>query len=386
MKPIRVAFPFYGDRLGGSHISGILLAESLMRIGVDVRFVLHVEQGGDEGESVDTFLRSRGHTWVCLNQPEVVEKKRAPSAEVRRRISALEHPIRQYLFEHEIDIVHTNCRDMNRSWVVPTKKAGRKHVWHARGLVGFLEMEPSLAAQSDILIPISNFVASTVPLESRHKILRINNPIPAISIDDALVEARRKKLMGGESAYLVGLFSRLDQPRKNVRLFCNIVNRLADVDGKPVKFFICGRGEEQTIEMIRNLCFSANDRLELIGFVDPAPEYMAAMDCIVAPAKEEPLGRTPLEASSVGVPTVALADGGHLETVLPGINGLLVQQPQSSAFSYALRYALQSGLRTQMRRADNRQRVAELLAQYKPEPNAEKLKAHYDIALGRVTH
>lgn len=382
MKQLRVAFPFYGDRLGGSHVSGILLAESLIELGVDVRFVLHVERGLEDGESVDSFLKSRGHEWVCLNQPEVVEKKRASTQEVQRRISALELPIRSYLHENAIDIVHTNCRDMNRSWVIPTKKAGVKHVWHARGLVGFLDLEPKLAAQSDILVPISDYVATSVPPEAQEKVLRINNPIPTPSIAPERIARLRTELMGHKEHFLVGLFSRLDQNRKNIRLFCNMVNRLGHVDGKPVKFIICGRGEPETMDMIRNICFSANDRLETLGFVDPVTDYMAAMDCIVAPAKEEPLGRTPLEASSVGVPTVALADGGHLETVLPGVNGILVHAPHSQAFAHAVKYVLKCGFREQMQSQNLQEQIAQLLSKYEPLRNAIMLKKRYDSIMG----
>ena len=38
----------------------------------------------------------------------------------------------------------------------------------------------------------------------------------------------------------------------------------------------------------------------------------------------EDYGLTPLEATSFGRPTVALAAGGYLDTVEPGVNGLLV--------------------------------------------------------------
>lgn len=45
---------------------------------------------------------------------------------------------------------------------------------------------------------------------------------------------------------------------------------------------------------------------------------------LIAPARED-FGLTPLEANSRGVPVVALAAGGYLDTVLPGTTGLLYE-------------------------------------------------------------
>jgi len=46
----------------------------------------------------------------------------------------------------------------------------------------------------------------------------------------------------------------------------------------------------------------------------------------------EPFGLAPLEANACGLPVVAVAEGGVRETIIDGVNGLLVQhQPQMMA-------------------------------------------------------
>ena len=46
----------------------------------------------------------------------------------------------------------------------------------------------------------------------------------------------------------------------------------------------------------------------------------------------EPFGLAPLEANACGLPVVAVAEGGVRETIIDGVNGLLVQhQPQAIA-------------------------------------------------------
>jgi glycosyltransferase involved in cell wall biosynthesis len=51
---------------------------------------------------------------------------------------------------------------------------------------------------------------------------------------------------------------------------------------------------------------------------------------------EEDFGIVPLEAQSCGRPVIALARGGALETVVPEVTGLLVDQPSGEAFADAL--------------------------------------------------
>jgi glycosyltransferase involved in cell wall biosynthesis len=46
----------------------------------------------------------------------------------------------------------------------------------------------------------------------------------------------------------------------------------------------------------------------------------------------EPFGLAPLEANACGLPVIAVAEGGVRETIIDGVNGLLVQhQPQMMA-------------------------------------------------------
>src|SRR5262249_22394875 len=49
----------------------------------------------------------------------------------------------------------------------------------------------------------------------------------------------------------------------------------------------------------------------------------------------EPFGYAPLEANACGLPVVALAEGGVRETVVDGVNGLLVE-PEPAAMARAV--------------------------------------------------
>ena len=54
----------------------------------------------------------------------------------------------------------------------------------------------------------------------------------------------------------------------------------------------------------------------------------------------EPFGLAPLEASACGLPVVAVAEGGVRESVIDGLNGLLVQH-QPEAIAHAIQRLVQ---------------------------------------------
>ena len=63
--------------------------------------------------------------------------------------------------------------------------------------------------------------------------------------------------------------------------------------------------------------------------------YRAAR-ALVLPAEED-FGIAPVESLACGRPVIALARGGALETIEPGVTGMLVDEPTADAFAEAMR-------------------------------------------------
>jgi glycosyltransferase involved in cell wall biosynthesis len=57
------------------------------------------------------------------------------------------------------------------------------------------------------------------------------------------------------------------------------------------------------------------DSVDFIGFQDDVGSWLSRAAVLIAPPPREPYGLTVLEAMSYGLPVVAAAGGGHLETV-----------------------------------------------------------------------
>jgi D-inositol-3-phosphate glycosyltransferase len=81
------------------------------------------------------------------------------------------------------------------------------------------------------------------------------------------------------------------------------------------------------------------ERLVLRGRVerDPMPALLRSADAVVCAPWYEPFGIVPLEAMACGVPVVATAVGGHIDTVVHRVTGIHVPPRDPAALAAALR-------------------------------------------------
>lgn len=84
------------------------------------------------------------------------------------------------------------------------------------------------------------------------------------------------------------------------------------------------------------------DRVRLIGQIprDEVPALLRSADVVVSVPWYEPFGMVPLEAMACGVPVIASAVGGHLDTVVDGRTGALVPPRDPAALAQRLRELL----------------------------------------------
>jgi glycosyltransferase involved in cell wall biosynthesis len=104
---------------------------------------------------------------------------------------------------------------------------------------------------------------------------------------------------------------------------------------------IVGDGPERAALERTAQAAPASGSIEFLGRLsDPEVRALYRRASFVLLPGEEDFGIVPLEAQACGRPVVALARGGAVETVVPEITGLLVDEPAADAFAAAIATAI----------------------------------------------
>jgi len=181
-------------------------------------------------------------------------------------------------------------------------------------VLNYLRQWDYLAAQRvDYFVANSNFVAKRIAKYYRRAADVIYPP----------VDIAANNLIEPEDYYLV--VARL-RPYKRVDLAIKAFNKLG------MKLIIAGTGEQEA--QLRRL---AKSNIEFVGQVtdDDKKKLMARCRALIHP-QEEDFGITAVEAMAAGRPVIAYGAGGALETVVPGVSGILFNEQSWEALADAV--------------------------------------------------
>jgi glycosyltransferase involved in cell wall biosynthesis len=138
---------------------------------------------------------------------------------------------------------------------------------------------------------------------------------------------------------------------------------------------VVGDGAERP-DLERRIASEAIDGVTFTGWTDNVAAELARAGVLLATALAEPLGLSVLEAMAAGVPVVASAAGGHLETIGAVKGSHLFPSGDAAAAAAALRALSVDAVRTQMS-ADSRRVVAR---HFSVEGHVDRLLGQYETA------
>jgi len=170
-------------------------------------------------------------------------------------------------------------------------------------------------------------------LFSRESILRaygVNARVCYLGIDSTLFTDRHQQ----RENYIVGVGS--FNPTKNIEF---VIKSLSYVRSPRPRLIWIGNYSfpEDYLDMLKQLARSSNVDFEAKEMVtdDELIDILNRAAMMVYAPRLEPFGFAPLEANACGLPVVAVAEGGVRETVIDGMNGLLVE-PDEKAMASAI--------------------------------------------------
>lgn len=230
-------------------------------------------------------------------------------------------------------IIHSNSTTAHLVGGLAGEKTGKPALWHCRDLVPLQKMAPQLANKATKIVAISNCVADALEKDgvSRDKISVIYN---GLDPDEWRPRERSivRELLGiPDDAFVFGVIGQL-VPWKNHRAFIEAAAKLAQDEGcDNARFVIIGGdlwGEQQPyIQELRDDVKKAElaGRFNFVPNQADGADAMAALDCLVHPALDEPFGRVVMEAMAMSKPVIAMNENGPKEIIRNEEDGLLVQ-------------------------------------------------------------
>ncbi|WP_085791500.1 glycosyltransferase family 4 protein [Roseivivax jejudonensis] len=329
-RPLRILFPYPGDTVGGSHVSSLMLARMLDPARHQPVVAVH-----GPGLLTDYLARLGIEP---MPAPRVVPPRMRPRWRQPLRVRAAAAALAPYLRAQDIDIVHTHDMRMHLAWGGAAAAAGRPHIWHQRTPAPGRHL-PAFAGRADRLIAVSDFVRDSFapPLRDRAEV--IYNPFDTPRPHDrAAARARILSDLGRPDAGPIVAYVSNFSDRKRPEIFVEIARRLAArPEGADAVFPMFGTPHAPWDDAVRRAAAAAGlgERLQIMGTRFPFDPWLAGVDLLIAPARDEALGRTLIEAAMAGIPLVATDEGGNREIVLDRETGRLVPPEDPEGYAAA---------------------------------------------------
>lgn len=327
--------------------------------------VLHVIGGGEIGGaerhvlSLLTGLEQYGYlpSLICLCQGPFCQKAAecgivAETIEMKGKLDITKvAPLRDYMRQHKIDIVHTHgvranlvARKAAKSLglpVVTTFHSAVSHDYSSRlaAIVAGV-ITKSTNKHTDEFIAISDSIRADV-LQMQVNPDIVTTIYNGVDFSGAPADSRsrwRSRLGIAENETVVGMVARLHEVKGHVYLF-EALNAIRK-DMPDIKLVLVGEGPLRESLEVKISELDLQNNVIMTGFIENLRGIYQAFDVACLPSLMEGMGITLLEAMHEGTPVLASNVGGIPELVRNGIDGLLVEPANPEEIAEGLKKLL----------------------------------------------
>lgn len=304
-----IVFPFSGHYIGGSHVATFELVAGLKR-DQDRRCVFMVAKGtpiADEAERLGIEVIDTGE---LESSQWTMRQRRNPLYALRRlpaRLALLSGVGAPF-------IVHCNDILEMQSFGFAAKLRGGKVVYHHHALNRMILPNRLLVHLADAVVAVSEICRRAVAFVGDDKARLVLNPIEVGPVDRPAARARVSAALGVDPARVLAGFVGNFWERKRPVFFLEAAAAMC-AQRPDLHFILFGRRADYELAELeaRAAALGLAGHVTFAGFLMPAEDNIAAIDLLMAPAVNEPFGRTPIEAGLLGTPYVATDDAGHAE-------------------------------------------------------------------------
>lgn len=245
-----------------------------------------------------------------------------------------------------INILHANVWRSAIYGALAARLAGVPLVWHVRDIHRERLTVGMVGSQADRIVAISRAVANALPSGLSSKVAVVYNGIDLTEFRPGLGDGKglRQELGLPPTSLLVGNVGWFS-PWKGLPLFLQAASQVSQGCSE-ARFLVVGGVADASYhhywqEVQEFAGRTLGDRVLFAGPRPDMPRIMAALDILVHTARDEPLGRTIIEAMAAARPVVAAMGGGVAESVIHEETGLLVPQSDPQALAGAILRLLQ---------------------------------------------
>ena len=151
MKKKIICFPFVGDKMGGSHISTLLLFKELKKTFFAPKIVVHSNGFFTE------YLKDKKIKYFKLKNKTFLGEKPFFQTDFYNYFKTIKEII-FFLKNKKIDIVHTNDTRIHLTWTLAARLSGCKVVWHQRSICPNWKLYKFISIFAHKIISISKYV------------------------------------------------------------------------------------------------------------------------------------------------------------------------------------------------------------------------------------
>ena len=260
-------------------------------------------------------------------------------SELDPRIYFALKPLKQYIKENHIDIVHAQTRITQVMGSLLKKSTGRPFISTGHGYFKARLSRKWVPCWGDAVIAISSAVERHLADDfgvEKQKIHLIESGIDLAEfapIDETVRAEHRNRFNLGKE-FIVGMIARLSDVKGPDILVEAMHGVLKHIPNAKLLLVGEGRMEGELRSMVKRL--KLDEHVRFFSIVNQTREMLSLFDIFAMPSRQEGLGLSIMEAQATGLPVVATRVGGIPSLIENGKTGILIEPENSGALTEAI--------------------------------------------------